>query len=85
MPQYCQTNKAAALQQLLFSVNNAVEHEDEGVVDLNDAEIEVRPENMQIRQENTTSSSVSLNRPSGKRGRNYQPRFMQKTLSSQAK
>lgn len=53
MPQYCQTNKAAALQQILFSVNNAVEHQyvedDEGVVDLNDAEIEVRPENMQIR------------------------------------
>lgn len=92
MPQYCYTNKAAALQQLLFTVNNTVENnEEEGEVDLNEADIEVMPDKIPTRQENTTSSSVSLtnntrSKPSGHRGRsNHVPNFMKKTVSSTAK
>lgn len=94
MPQFCQTNKAAALQQLLFSVNSTVEnHDDDGEVDLNDADIEVRQDNMLAVKpaENTTSSSMSVHgarscKP-GQRGRSIRnmPNFMKKTVSSQLK
>ena len=60
-------------------------------MDLNEADIEVRPDKIPTRQENTTSSSISLtnntrSKPSGHRGRStHVPNFMKKTVSSQAK
>ena len=62
-------------------MENAVNQEDEGEVDLNEADIEVRPEKMPTRHENTTSSSISVKQ--GKGGRI--PNFMKKTVSSHLK